>query len=169
MLKLKLLIAFLIIFSLGWLSSTFLSNFMLFNIEEPFSISLNSFEKSPEKLSPSDHIKKDQITVLKDMVIINSNDISWASFTDTNSMDPFLDESSNSLEIKPSSEAQIKVGDIISYYSDITGKLIVHRVVARNIDGKGIYFIAKGDNNQKIDPEKIRFSQINGILIGILY
>ncbi|MBW2971491.1 hypothetical protein KY359_00500 [Candidatus Woesearchaeota archaeon] len=125
--------------------------------------------KSPERLSPSDHVKESQIHVLSDRVIIDAPGATWATFTDTNSMDPFFDETSNSIEMKPSSPVDINPGDIISYESGITGGLIVHRVVSMGVDDAGVYYIVKGDNNPTQDPEKVRFEQVHGVLIGIIY
>lgn len=45
----------------------------------------------------------------------------------------------------------------------------VHRVVDIGNDNTGIYFTTKGDNYYKEDPDKVRFSQIEGIVVGILY
>jgi hypothetical protein len=45
----------------------------------------------------------------------------------------------------------------------------VHRVVGIENDENGIYFVTKGDNYYKEDPYKVRFSQVDGIIVGILY
>ena len=47
--------------------------------------------------------------------------------------------------------------------------LIVHRVVRTGYDRNGWYAIAKGDNIEQPDPDKIRFDQINGVLVAIIY
>ena len=70
------------------------------------------------------------------------------------------------IRIKPISVDDIKVGDIISYRS--FENLIVHRVTAKGVDSKGIYFITKGDNS-KFSDGKIRYEDIEYITIGILY
>ena len=46
--------------------------------------------------------------------------------------------------------------------------LIVHRVVEKGIDEQGVYFITKGDNNN-IDDCKIRFKDIDTVLIAVIY
>jgi len=103
----------------------------------------------------------------KDRIVIELPNVEWAEFTDTNSMDPFIDSESNSLELRPSSSSQLKVGDIISYrYED---SYIVHRIVQIGNDDKGWYALTKGDNNKKIDPDRVRFNQIHGVLVAILY
>lgn len=167
--KLRRLILILTIFSLGWLLNTVFTNFIYYDAEKPLSFGVVPFIKSPERLSPSDHIKESQIRVYDDKVLIDVPGAKWASFTDTNSMDPFLDDGSNSIEITPRTHNDIEVGDIISYRSGITGGLVVHRVILKEVDGSGIFYIVKGDNNSMQDPEKIRFSQVHGVLVGIIY
>ncbi|MFC1741576.1 hypothetical protein ACFL3V_03500 [Nanoarchaeota archaeon] len=124
---------------------------------------------SPERLSPSDHVKESQIHVYDNRVVLDVEGATWASFTDTNSMDPFLDESSNSIEMRPENADDIEPGDIISYRSGIAGDLVVHRVISKDVDSDGVFYIVKGDNNPTQDPEKVRFDQIHGVLIGIVY
>lgn len=84
-------------------------------------------------------------------------------------MDPFLDEGSNGIEIFPDSPEDIKIGDIISYRFNQYDDIIIHRVIEIGEDENGIYYIAKGDNNKYLYSEKIRFDQIRGVLIGIIY
>lgn len=167
--RLKLIITLLAVFSLGWLLNGVLTNFVYFDAEKPLSFSVVPFTSSPEQLSPSDHVSEDQIHVLSNQVILDIEGASWAEFSDTNSMDPFLDETSNSIEIKPNQPEDINPGDVISYYSSITGDLLVHRVISVDEDGDGTYYIVKGDNNNVRDPEKVRFHQIHGVLVGIIY
>jgi hypothetical protein len=159
----------LAVFSLGWLLNTALTNFVYYDAEKPLSFGFVPFMKSVERASPGDHVKESQIHVYGDKVVIDADGASWAAFTDTNSMDPFFDDASNSIEIRPESPEEVDVGDIISYRSGITGDLIVHRVVSKGVDDSGVFYIVKGDNNPSQDPEKVRFSQVNGVLIGIIY
>jgi len=142
---------------------------MYYDAEKPLLIGFAPFGASPERESPSDHIKESQIHVYDSQIVIDAQGASWASFTNTNSMDPFFDDTSNSIELKPESHRNVNVGDIISYRSGITNDLIVHRVVSKGVDSSGVYFIVKGDNNPTQDPEKVRFEQVHGVLIGIIY
>ena len=167
--KLPLIMMILCIFSLGWLFNTVLTNFIYYDAEKPLPISIVPFMSSPERLSPSDHVSESQIHVYQDRVVLDIAGASWAAFTDTNSMDPFFDETSNSLELRPKSPDDIRPGDIISYRSSVTGDLIVHRVISQTTDSDGLYYIVKGDNNSAQDPEKVRFDQVHGVMIGIIY
>ena len=127
-------------------------------------------ENKPKDIpSPYDHIKKEQVHVYTDKIVIDIEGASWAEFTDTDSMDPLLDIEANSFEIKPDSYEDIHVGDIISYSSEYADGLIVHRVVETGEDKQGWYCRVKGDNLSSVDPGKIRFDQINGILVGVIY
>jgi len=126
-----------------------------------------SFFSSPEIQSPGNWIKENQIQVYQNKVILNIDNPSWASFTNTNSMDPFLDEDSHAIEIQPSVPEQIQPGDIISYKTPYG--IIIHRVLETGEDNNGPYFIVKGDNNQLKDPYKVRFNQIKGVLVAIIY
>ena len=121
-----------------------------------------------ERISPADHITEDKIHVYKDHIYIDLEDAGWGTFLDTNSMDPVLDAGHNSIEIKPDSFKDIEIGDIIVYEHEEHG-YIIHRVVATGFDNDGWYCTAKGDNNYSEDPWKIRFEQIEGIVVGIFY
>jgi len=127
------------------------------------------FFKNKERNSPSDWIAQDQIDMYSDKVVINLENPQWAIFTDTNSMDPVIDEGAHAIEIIPKSPEDIKVGDIVSYNSDYTDGSIIHRVIEVDTDSEGWYFRAKGDNNAFEDPGKIRFDQVQRVLVAIIY
>ncbi|MEM4397868.1 MAG: hypothetical protein QW757_04570 [Candidatus Woesearchaeota archaeon] len=84
-------------------------------------------------------------------------------------MDPVIDVGANAIQVIPKTEADIHVGDIISYVSDYADGIIIHRVIEIGYDEKGWYAIAKGDNNQRNDPGKIRFNQIKRVVVAIIY
>jgi hypothetical protein len=135
-------------------------------LQKPLFFKLSS-KDNPEMLSPYDWIKEEQISVFDDRVVIELEKVEWAAFSDTNSMDPLLDSGANALLIKPQTESEVHVGDIIAYsYSDST---IVHRVIKIGWGDDGWYAITKGDNNDLEDPERVKFSQVRYIVVGILY
>lgn len=134
------------------------------------SITLNIHEEKPflgdeEKLSPSDRIKEEHLQLFSDKLIINFPELRLASYTNTNSMDPLLDEHTTGLEIMPSSEQDIHAGDIVAYQSG--NDLIVHRVIAIGEDDLGWHAVLKGDNSKEL--EKVRFEQVKYVLVGVLY
>ena len=127
-------------------------------------------QREAEELpSPYDHIKEHQIKVFPNKVIIELKNAEWATFTDTNSMDPVIDYGANAIEIVPKSPEDIHVGDIVSYESKFARGTIIHRVVEIGYDDKGWYCRMKGDNLSTVDPGKIRFEQIRRIVVGILH
>ena len=117
--------------------------------------------------SPSDWIQENQIKVDKDKVVLNIPNTIWAKFTNTNSMDPFIDENSHALEILPEIPEQINEGDIISYKSSYG--IVIHRVIEKNIDEGGIYYITKGDNSPFRDTMNVRFRDVRGVVVAVLY
>jgi hypothetical protein len=126
-------------------------------------------DEAVERVSPCDHIKEGQILVTETGVNIDMKDAEWATFTDTNSMDPVIDAGANAIEFVPSSEKDICVGDIVSYTSDYASGTIIHRIVETGYDSDGWYAIFKGDNLAYRDPEKVRFSQIKRVVVAIIY
>ena len=122
-----------------------------------------------EQLSPEDHIKEKDIHVYDDRVVIDIVNPFWASFTDTNSMDPIIDEHANSIQIIPKNLEEVHLGDIISYKSDFSSGVIIHRVVFIGQDEEGTYYYLKGDNNIMRDPGRVRFNQLRRITVGIIY
>jgi signal peptidase I len=84
-------------------------------------------------------------------------------------MDPLIDAGTTTIEVKPKYASEIKVGDIVAY--DVKGYdyAFVHRVADIGNDAEGVYFVTKGDNYWQEDPDKVRFSDIEGIVVGILY
>jgi signal peptidase I len=122
-----------------------------------------------DKSSPYDWIKPTQIFVYSDRVVIKIKNPEWSMFMDTNSMDPVIDSSSNAIEIVPKDKNDIHIGDIVAYKSKYHDGIITHRVVDIGYDSKGWYARLKGDNNERIDPGKVRFEQIKRVVVAIIY
>lgn len=127
------------------------------------------FFNNKEIDSPGDWISQEQIKMSPDKVTIFIDNPQWAIFTDTNSMDPVLDAGAHAIEIIPESENQLIKGDIISYNSEYSEGTIIHRIVDIGEDKEGWYCKVKGDNNAFEDPGKVRFSQIQRVLVAIIY
>jgi len=161
--KFNLIIFLLIIFISGWFSNDIYSLITDLNKEQPFSLSSN------EVKSPSDWVKEEQIKMSDSNVNLIIKNATWAKFTDTNSMDPVIDSESHALKLIPTSPKQLNPGDIISFKSSKFNSVIIHRIVEKGKDNKGIYYITKGDNNKYPDSQKVRFSQITGVVVGIIY
>ena len=138
-----------------------------FALEQPETGAFRVYEV--EHPSPGDRLKEDQIHVYSDRIVIELKNAEWARFTDTNSMDPIIDEGAHAIEIVPKTPEEIQVGDIVSYESKYADGVIIHRVIETGYDSKGWYAVMKGDNLIKEDPGKIRFEQIKRVVVGILY
>jgi len=161
--KLKIMAFLLAVFMLGWVANSsylFLTNL---NKEKPFSFSSNEIK------SPGDWIKESDVKIRDKAVTLVIDNATWSTFTDTNSMDPVIDVKSHAIKLRPGKASDLQVGDIISYKSEDFNAVIIHRIVDISSDDLGIFFITKGDNNKYTDSEKIRFEQITGVVVGILY
>jgi len=143
-------------------------NFYYDNLNNNQNLYSTNLDKK-DKFSPYDWIKQDQILVYDDHVVIKLDNPEWAVFTDTKSMDPVLDSTSNAIELIPTSKHDIHVGDIIAYKSDFREGIITHRVIDIGSDANGWFAVLKGDNNDVADPGKIRFNQIERIVVAIVY
>ncbi|MDO8656785.1 MAG: hypothetical protein Q7K45_06110 [Nanoarchaeota archaeon] len=120
-----------------------------------------------ENSSPSDWVKENQIEVYPQKVILDISGAKWAGFTNTNSMDPFIDETANAIEITPSNPDVIQVGDVIAYQTSYG--VLIHRVIEKGIDAEGVYYRVKGDNNRFQDPFKVRFNDVQGVVVAVIY
>ncbi len=114
-------------------------------------------------------IGEEQVDVSESAVTIRIADASLGRFEDSGSMGPFMGGRASALLIKPHSESDLAVGDVIAYESEKAGGLVSHRIVRMSSDEKGWYALAKGDNAPSIDPGKIRFGQVRYVIVGILY
>ncbi|MBD3319184.1 signal peptidase I [Candidatus Woesearchaeota archaeon] len=151
--------------------AVFLAGFLCGNVvvsqAADLSYPLYWFGYSQERASPSNWVAEESIHVYQDRIVIDLEDAYWAKFVNTNSMDPLLDEESNALQIKPASPSQIRVGDIITY--SLGDSAVIHRVIETGVDESGWFAITKGDNNAYADPAKVRFDQVERVLVAIIY
>ncbi len=150
-----------VVFLVGWMMHSSYSYLESYNFDVPYSY------YSTEKVSPGNWISEENVKVTKDKVSISIDSPRWAKFTDTNSMDPVFDTEANVIETKPQNPEQLKKGDIISY--KMRFGTVIHRIVETSEDRDGWYAITKGDNNVLEDPEKVRFEQIKGVVVAIIY
>ena len=153
---------YFVFFILGFLSCMGLFYFMFYS---EFELPFTGFVISEGDL-PSDRVQSEQIIIFDDEVLLKIPGANLANYASTGSMSPVLGENSNGIVISPTNSSDVRVGDIITFRD--FGRLIVHRVVEKGIDDEGVYFITKGDNSDFVDS-KIRFSDIEHILVGILY
>ncbi|MFC1728120.1 hypothetical protein ACFLZ7_01485 [Nanoarchaeota archaeon] len=160
-----IILLFVAVFGLGFISAS------LTDTIAKFPLSWDSIARgiAPEHNSPGDHIENNQIHVYKDRIVLDIQNAVWSEFADTNSMDPLLDIGANGIEIRPKTANQISVGDVISYESEEIGGIVIHRVIEVSEDEEGWFAVVRGDNNPVNDPGKVRFEQVQGILVGVIY
>ena len=160
----KKLLIFVAIFILGALCTSIYADLASSDpvITNPFSTSAREIP------SPGDRINQDNIHVYNDRVIIDINNPKWARFTNTNSMDPIIDEEAHAIEIMPK-EDSLKIGDIVAYKPKGYSGTVIHRIVDIKEDQEGTYYILQGDNNPRPDGQKVRYSQVKGVVVAILY
>lgn len=133
------------------------------------SIPLSSADIVVSPLTPTSRINQSDISVYREYVQINIPNMQWAEIASTNSMLPVLNGATHVLQKEPTNPEELVVGDIISYRVPSSEFRIIHRIISINTDEDGWYAITKGDNNQIPDPEKVRFEQIERVLVAILY
>jgi hypothetical protein len=160
----------IIAFAIGWVTSLAIGGSITQPIVEQAQETIDIFSAPEDVPSPSDTLTNSEIHVLSDRVEITIDNAIPAIFTDTNSMDPVIDEHTTAIEVTVTDPSTIQVGDIVSYETPLApGTTIIHRVVEIGEDSEGTYFIFKGDNNPTTDPGKVRPEQLRRKVVGLLY
>ena len=140
----------------------FISAFLL--IENMQMTGFSIFDK--ETSSPQDFLNEKNIEVYNEKIILHLENYTIYKYNFSESMLPLFGENSNCIGIKPNSEEDIHIGDIIIFREG--ENLIAHRVVEKGFDDKGLFFISKGDNN-KLKDSKVRFENIESVVVAIIY
>ena len=114
---------------------------------------------------PSNWLDEEDIQLNDDQIIIKIDDSSIISYSDVRSMEPYVTQNSMSIILKPEI-GNLEIGDVIIFQK--SGTLITHRIIKIGTDYSGVYYITQGDNNE-ISDGKIRFEDIKGVVVGVLY
>ncbi len=64
-------------------------------------------------------------------------------------------------------EKDVGVGDIVVYNAEWYNSPVIHRVIEKNNNSEGTYYIIKGDNNPTADPLKVYPNQIISKVVTI--
>lgn len=131
---------------------------------------------APDLASPADRVSLAAIVASGSRLTLNIPNAIIYTIADTNSMDPVLDKGSTVIAVKPRHGAELVAGDIIIYRpekpdsadSGSRAAPVIHRLAEVGEDSEGWYGIPKGDNNLAADG-KVRFGQIEAVVVGILY
>ncbi|MFA4887795.1 MAG: signal peptidase I [Candidatus Nanoarchaeia archaeon] len=132
------------------------------NLGVPFGTGFSVFEGK----APIDRVSEEDIIVFGDSILIRVPNATLSSYAPTDSMLPLLDNGANGIRVVPKNEREIQVGDIVTFR--LARGLVIHRVVERGIDKEGVYFVTRGDNN-RFNDEKIRFTDIEYVTIGVIW
>lgn len=160
---------FLLFFIAGFLAST-ITGFSFYSengVKNVLQEQKPIAQEVVEKPMPGDWVRKDKIKVYDDKVVLDIKKAEWSEFTNTHSMEPLLGMNANGIELKPGSEAEVNIGDVVAYNSSIG--TVIHRVIKKDVDENGTYFILKGDNNEQEDSGRVRFEDIERVLVGVIY
>ncbi len=139
-------------------NATFLDNYCVYNYTTSTKIPDEVMENTPAIISA------ENIAIDGNRIIITLQNFTLSTFAATSSMLPTLNHNTKAIEIAPTN---LHIGDIISYKEG--NDLIVHRIVDIGSDDLGTYYITKGDNNNAVDPNKIRKEQIQGKIVVLIY
>ena len=97
-----------------------------------------------------------------------SDSITISGITNTNSMEPLIDEGHLALIEDPPRKEDLIVEDIILFFRVIDRQRVLHRIIEVGVDENGWYCITRGDNTVWIDG-KIRYNNVLGVCVGIIY
>lgn len=115
--------------------------------------------------NPSEYISSEDIHLYSDRLVIEKDGLVYAPVEDTKSMEPLLSSNSHVIETE-ADFMDLLVGDIISFSKN--GQVIVHSIVELGQDSSGWYALTKGYNNDFVDDWKVRSSELQGKVVGIL-
>ncbi len=155
----------ILFFLLGFFSCAFLS-YIVFIVSNPLLFTGLVIGEESTPRAPQSRISNEEILILEDKIILSIENTTLVSYEDSDSMSPLLNNQTKGIRIKPGSESELFVGDIISFREN--GRLIVHRIIEIGMDVNGTYFVTRGDNSSFLD-RKIRFNEIEYVTIGILW
>ncbi|MGV8150794.1 MAG: hypothetical protein ACP5NV_03650 [Candidatus Woesearchaeota archaeon] len=139
-------------------NATFLDNYCVYNYTTTTKIPDDVMENTPALIAP------ENIIIDGNRIIITLENSSLSVFADTSSMLPIINHNTKAIQIKPD---VLNIGDIISYEEG--EDIIIHRIVDIGTDSEGIYYITKGDNNNAVDPIKVRYDNIRGKVVVLIY
>lgn len=109
----------------------------------------------------------DSISVYPDHATIDVAGLHYAKVV-SNSMAPVITDKSTVLERTPASAEEIKVNDIISFYEPSVDSVVLHLVTEVGTRDGAVYYKTKGVANAEEDPWEVPFSNVKGVLVGVL-
>ncbi len=156
-------VRYLSVFLLGFLSCALLFLTVLYFGSDVSFVTGNALF---DAATPQDRINGSHLQIFEDSISIKVPNATISRYAATGSMKPLIGEFAQGIRIVPSGPEEIYVGDIVTFRFE--DSLIVHRVQKIGVDEFGTYYITQGDSSFWED-EKIRFSDIEYVTIGILW
>ena len=102
--------------------------------------------------------------------------ITLGTYADTHSMSPVIEAGYTGIAVQGASPADQKLlldhlspGDIATYYNTEVKTWIIHRIIRICQTPMGRIWVFKGDNNDSDDGVLIYDSNIQSVLVGIIY
>ena len=121
--------------------------------------------------APHSHIELSKIQKVSGGIFLQQPDI----FVDevpaegSPSMLPCFGDNTKFLMVKPTSEEELHVGDVVAYKPNNSSDYwVTHRIIRIGKDKKGWYAITKGDNNP-VPDKRVRFNQIKALVVGAIW
>lgn len=142
----------------------------------------NYYSKHNSYVTVSQSGSKVTIISNKEMIVMEGGAKHWIS-CNSNSMGNVIDCRYRVIGVKPVSEGDIGIGDIISFYSHDLNINVIHRVRKKYTENGIIYFETAGDNNWDIetcikngsddctdyDSGRIQFYDIHYKVVGVVW
>ena len=127
-------------------------------------ISMSTIQEKP---SPSIRIGQDNLAFLPDKVVISYPGIKGSSYSDTNSLDPYIDDGMTGLSIPVNSETKLYIGDIISYKQG--NKVYTHIISAIEPNSNGNIYIVNGTYNKVLLSTRVSHEEVLFVKVGNIY
>ncbi|MBS3148428.1 signal peptidase I [Candidatus Woesearchaeota archaeon] len=86
----------------------------------------------------------------------------------SNSMAPLITDTSTVLEKAPQNADEIQVGDVISFYEPSVDGIVLHLVIEKLESEGEVSFRTQGTANPEPDPWIVSYSNVKGVLVGVL-
>lgn len=125
----------------------------------PFSDNINN-----KGHTPKDRVDEKDIQLRHDKVIIKLSEASLSTLEDANSDSSLFSPGTQGLVMNISSASELKEGDIVSYYSSSKGRMVFGRISKIGTDKQGWYAQLYSEGRLKI-----RFNQLNKVVVAVLY
>jgi signal peptidase I len=128
-----------------------------------------TFLRLPREIPTSPSVSGISVLGTQGGLVIKVRDIEVWDVADTRSMIPSLGAGHATLVTRRFHPETLQVGNIVAYRASFTNASVVHRIVEVRPTSEGVCYIVQGDNVATPDPGCVAPSQIEGLVIGVLF